>query len=133
MFKSTINANGTPINLSLLLSSVAKSDLHWEMHRAQLHALDLLTYMQKTELELEAKENTLSVKVPVPEHLSHTLMGMEIVTHEYYPRSLIRLMHGDREVARIEHLGVPAAMGYSGPDYEADQKSEAKKFQDLTY
>lgn len=130
---TVISANGCSVNFSLFLAVLAKSDLHWEMHRAQLHALDLLTYMNSDSTVVVKSKNPLNIEMPVLKNLTHTLMGIDIRVNNKYPRSLIRLMWGDREIARLESLSVPCTMDYNGPDFEADRKSEIEKFRKLTY
>lgn len=129
--KTTINSNGCSINLALLLAALAKAELHWEMSRAQLFALDLMAGASgsitiTSEVSAEMPKEFIS---PCP---VHTLLGIDVKVNNDYPETLIRLMWGDREISRIEALAVPAAMS-RGMDWDTHQASEKAKFQKLTY
>ena len=132
MFNTTINSNGCAVTPALILATLVKSDLHWEMHHAQMLSLEIQRFNAVYEIKGEVPEG-MEQELMGRTHTNVTLMGLPvIIDNEHYPKSLIRLMWGDREVARIEALAVPSA--FPGlPDFDLEQKSEREKFLKLTY
>jgi hypothetical protein len=128
-----INANGGAITHALVLAALAKSNLHWEMHHAMVYALECMVFMaEPTVLETVTTEDMARELLSRPQ-TNITLMGLPvIIDNERYPKGLVRLMSGDRELTRIEALAVPSAFcNYS--DWAAEVLSEREKFENLTY
>ena len=126
-----INANGGAITHALVLAALAKSNLHWEMHHAMVYALECMVFMEEpvtlvSEIAGEAKE-----LFSRPQTV--TLLGLPVVIDNVrYPKGLIRLMSGDKELTRIENLAIPSVFCNYG-DWAAEEKSEREKFQNLTF
>ena len=126
-----INANGGAITHALVLAALAKSNLHWEMHPAMVYALECMVFMEEpvtlvSEIAGEAKE-----LFSRPQTV--TLLGLPVVIDNVrYPKGLIRLMSGDKELTRIEALAIPSVFCNYG-DWAAEEKSEREKFQNLTF
>ena len=131
---NTLNAYGMAIYPAMLLALFSKSELHWEMHSAQLFSLEIaaLQCVPTTVVMSEEKKSTDIELLPL-HTTAVTLLGFPVkIDNDKYPKNLVRLMWGDREVGRIEGLAVPAA--YPGlPDFDLEQKVEKEKFQKLTY
>jgi hypothetical protein len=127
MLSKTINANQTAITESLVLASLATTDLHWEMHAAQVYSLQIQSFTAYETLEAEAKDLEL-----FKHETKLTLLGLPVVVDsEKYPKGLIRLMLGKVELARIECLAIPSAF-VSDEDYtEEGRKKESDKFYNL--
>jgi hypothetical protein len=128
-----INANGGAITHALVLAALAKSNLHWEMHHAMVYALECMVFMaEPTVLETVTTEDMTRELLSRPQ-TNITLMGLPvIIDNERYPKGLVRLMSGDRELMRIEALAVPNAFcNYS--DWAAEELSEREKFEKLTF
>jgi hypothetical protein len=128
-----INANNGVISHTLVLAALAKSNLHWEMHHAQVYALEVLTFnAPPMTIESEVTEEVAKELFSRPQ-TNITLMGLPvIIDNERYPKGLVRLMSGDRELMRIEALAVPSAFcNYS--DWAAEELSEREKFEKLTF
>jgi hypothetical protein len=119
-----------PGNIDLLLM---RSGLQWEMHPAQVFALELRAIEMGTQVYIEYDEtkpfdieDTKELFKPTP----HTLMGIPVVLKQNYPMSLIRLMYEGREISRIENAAIP--YGWADlANYDEWQKSEVEKFQKI--
>ena len=127
--ESIINACSASISPAILLAVLAKSNLHWEMHQAQVYALESLSFSGPVEV-VESEET----KEIFLHQTNITLLGIPVkVDNENYPKGLIRLMSGDKEIARVEMLGVPGVF-FSEDDFtEEGMKREREKFAKLTY
>jgi hypothetical protein len=127
-----INANSAPVTPALIMVALLKSDLHWEMHMAQLYSLETQALAFTTEpivLESEVKEVPQDVFNNIRTEV--TLLGLPVrIDNEVYPKGLIRLMHGNKELYRIECLAIPTGFGNYN-DWEAELKSERDKFAKL--
>jgi hypothetical protein len=63
-----------------------------------------------------------------------TLMGLPvIIDNARYPKSLVRLMSGDKELSRIEALAIPCGFMDDDDYTEEGQQREREKFRKLTY
>ena len=126
-----INANNMALTYALVLAVLAKSDLHWEMHQAQVFALEIQVLTEPTStVETEVTEEMSRELLSRPQ-TNITLMGLPvIIDNERYPKGLVRLMSGDTELARIECLAIPNAFAEYGED---ETERERMKFAMLTY
>jgi len=121
-----INASSGPINYAIIMAALLKSGFHWEMHSAQLMSLECLAFKSITTVTSEVTADTKEIFVHTTKN---TLMGLPItIDDEKYPKSLIRLMHEEREVCRIEYLAIPWAYCY-----DEDPEAERRKFEGLSY
>jgi hypothetical protein len=117
-----INANSASITRALVLAVLAKSNLHWEMHHAQVYAQEMQAFKEVTSVVSTEADMEL---MDMPQ-TNITLMGLPvIIDNERYPKGLVRLMSGDTELARIECLAVPNAFAEYG---DAEVERERKKF-----
>ncbi len=126
--RNIINANGAVITRAIVLATLAKSNLHWEMHHAQVYALEVQAFKEVTSV-VSAEADMELMDMP---QTNVTLMGLPvIIDNERYPKGLVRLMSGDTELARIECLAIPGVFceGYN----EEEAERERRKFEKLTY
>ena len=126
--RNIINANGAVITRAIVLAALAKSNLHWEMHHAQVYALEVQAFKEVTSV-VSAEADMELMDMP---QTNVTLMGLPvIIDNERYPKGLVRLMSGDTELARIECLAVPGVFceGYT----EEEAERERRKFAMLTH
>ncbi len=104
-----IHCNDAAINRSTVLAALAQSNLHWEMHQAQVYALECQVLQEGftegfTELTGEISED-LSREIFSRPKTQVTLMGLPVfIDNANYPKSLVRLMSGDKELSRLECL-----------------------------
>ena len=131
--RNIINAKNGAITRAIVLATLAKSNLHWEMHHAQVYALECQVVFngEPSVLVGEAPEEMVRELLSRPQ-TNVTLMGLPvIIDNERYPKGLVRLMSGDTELARIECLAIPGAFceGYT----EEETERERRKFAMLTY
>lgn len=93
--KNIINANAMALTPQLPLALLERTNLHWEMHRAQVFALEVCDFStgSLTTANKEASKEFLKVQ--------YTMGGLPITVREDYPKSLLRLMQGDTELGRI--------------------------------
>src|ERR1035437_2101262 len=128
---NVLNTCGASITHAVVLAALAKSNLHWEMHQAQVFALECLTFSTPpTVVESECNEDTARELLSRP-LTNITLMGLPvIIDNERYPKSLVRLMSGDTELSLLECLAVPNAFAEYG---EEETERERRKFAKLTY
>ena len=111
--RNIINANGTSITRAVVLAVLAKSNLHWEMHRAQVYALEVQAFKEVTSVVSTEADMEL---MDMPQ-TNVTLMGLPvIIDNERYPKGLVRLMSGEIELARIERLAVPSIFAKYGEE-----------------
>ena len=118
-----IHANNMAITRAIVLATLAKSNLHWEMHHAQVYALEVqaLTSVVSAEADMELMD--------MPQ-TNVTLMGLPvIIDNERYPKGLVRLMSGDTELARVELLAIPSVFMDAT---EEETERERRKFEKLT-
>jgi hypothetical protein len=132
--RNYINANGGAITHALVLAALAKSNLHWEMHHAMVYALECMVFMaEPTVLETVTTEDMTRELLSRPQ-TNITLMGLPvIIDNERYPKGLVRLMSGDRELMRIEALAIPCGFMDDDDYTEEGQQREREKFRKLTY
>ena len=130
--RNIINANGASITRAIVLAVLAKSNLHWEMHHAQVYALECQVFIESSEV-IAMVSDDLSREIMDRPQTNVTLMGLPvIIDNERYPKGLVRLMSGETELARIECLAVPMAFcDYA--DWTTEVLSEREKFEKLTY
>ena len=131
---SILNANHCAISHALVLAVLAKTNLHWEMHRAMVYALDCMTFIEPpATLMFEVTEPMLRELLSRPQ-TNITLMGLPvIIDNERYPKGLVRLMSGDVELSRIEALAIPSVFLRDDDYTEEGQQRECEKFRKLTY
>ena len=56
--RNIINANGAVITRAIVLAALAKSNLHWEMHHAQVYALECQVFIEPpTVVETEVTQD----------------------------------------------------------------------------
>ena len=128
---SIINANNGVISRELVLAILAKSNLHWEMHHAQVYALECQAFRSEATVLTEEITGDLAREIMDRPQMNVTLMGLPvIIDNGRYPKSLVRLMSGDTELARIECLAIPGAFAEYG---DAEVERERRKFAMLTY
>ena len=121
--RNIINANNGAITRAIVLAALAKSNLHWEMHHAQVYALECQVVFngEPSVLVGEAPEEMARELLSRPQ-TNITLMGLPvIIDNERYPKGLVRLMSGDTELARIECLAIPNAFAEYG-DAEVERE-----------
>ena len=124
---NTINCCGASITYATVLAALAKSNLHWEMHHAQVYALEVQAFKEVTSV-VPTEADTELMDMP---QTNVTLMGLPvIIDNERYPKRLVRLMSGETELARIEHLAVPSIFAEYG---EEEVERERRKFAMLTH
>lgn len=127
-----INMNGGAVTFAVLLRLFRAADLRWEMHPAQLFSIEVQSTF------LDGAATAVSAEVPEEEttellkrELKHTLMGIPVALRSDYPKGWIRLYSGNKLVAYMENLAVPAAyIGYS-VTWEAHVQSESAKAQKI--
>ena len=125
--RNIINANGAVITRAIVLAALAKSNLHWEMHHAQVYALEVQAFKEVTSV-VSAEADMELMDMP---QTNVTLMGLPvIIDNERYPKGLVRLMSGDTELARIELLAIPSEFIDAT---EEETERERRKFAMLTY
>ena len=125
--RNIINTNGASITRAIVLAVLAKSNLHWEMHHAQVYALEVQAFKEVTSVVSTEADMEL---MDMPQ-TNVTLMGLPvIIDNERYPKGLVRLMSGETELARIERLAVPSIFAEYG---EEEVERERRKFEKLTY
>ena len=125
--RNIINANGAVITRAIVLATLAKSNLHWEMHHAQVYALECQVVFTWAAFGSRTERHP---KRRIRELLSRpqtnvTLMGLPvIIDNERYPKGLVRLMSGDTELSRIECLAVPGVFceGYTEEEAERERQ-----------
>jgi hypothetical protein len=123
-----VNASGAPVTPSMLTLVTIRSGLQWEMHPAQLFSIELGSISDVTIVKKEITEEEFkAIKFP---ETKHTLMGIPVVMKAEYPKTLVRLMYGDKEVTRIENLAVPS--GFSSFNHE-EQECERRKMETIGY
>ena len=129
---NTINANNMAITRAIVLATLAKSNLHWEMHHAQVYALECQVVFngEPSVLVGEAPEEMARELLSRPQ-TNITLIGLPvIIDNERYPKGLVRLMSGDTELARVELLAIPSVFMDAT---EEETERERKKFEKFTY
>ena len=128
--RNIINANGAVITRAIVLAALAKSNLHWEMHHAQVYALECQVFIEPpTVVETEVTEDMVKELLSTPQ-TNVTLMGLPvIIDNERYPKGLVRLMSGDTELARVELLAIPSVFMDAT---EEETERERRKFEKLT-
>ena len=125
-----IHANNMEITRAIVLAALAKSNLHWEMHHAQVYALECQVFIESSEV-IAMVSDDLSREIMDRPQTNVTLMGLPvIIDNERCPKGLVRLMSGDTELARIENLAIPNAFAEYG---DAEVERERRKFAKLTY
>lgn len=131
--KNVINMCSAIVTPAVVLATLLQSGLCWEMHYAQVFALEMSALMSTTVLETEITYEQAKELMPHVQP-SVTLMGIPVkIDNERYPKSLIRLMRGDVELSRIENLAVLGAVMGDSYYTEEDMKRERDKFVNLTY
>ena len=87
---------------------------------------------------LDREISTVSAEVPEEEttellkrELKHTLMGIPVALRSDYPKGWIRLYSGNKLVAYIENLAIPAAYCSYPETWEAHVQSESAKAQKI--
>lgn len=100
-----LNACNSAISESLLVGLLSKSGLSWNMHKAQLYALQVMLgdgINAQSEVSGDVEE-----LVPKPHGL--TLFGIPIVIDKKQAPSVILLADDSgREISRIDGLAIPA-------------------------
>jgi len=126
------NNASAPINTGVILSSLMLSGLHWEMHPAQLFSVEIMALNfvddgplseTKDNAELLPHVNTKVTLMGLPD-TKVTLMGLPVEIKQNFPMSIIRLMHMEKEIGRIECLAVPMA-------FPVCEDAERKRFEEL--
>ena len=129
-----INVNGGAITHALVLAALAKSDLHWEMHHAMLYALECMAFVEEPTVLKAVTTKDMTRELLSRPQTSITLMGLPVVIdNERYPKGLIRLMSGDKELSRIEALAIPCGFMDDDDYTEEGMQREREKFEKLTY
>ena len=130
--RNVLNVCGAAINHATVLAALAKSNLHWEMHQAQVYSLEMAMFIESSEVTAVVSEDMTRELLSRPQ-TNITLMGLPvIIDNERYPKGLVRLMSGDTELSRIEALAIPSVF-MNGIDWDLDQRIEREKFCKLTY
>lgn len=129
-----LNMCGGSVTPAVVLAALLKSGLCWEMHYAQVFALESLmfdftkTAVLETEVPEEMSKELFKHKTDV------TLMGLPVkIDNERYPKHLIRLMLDGKELSRIEGLGIPGGFMDESDFTEEGTQREREKFAKLTY
>ena len=131
---SIINMCGASINRASVLGALAKSNLHWEMHHAQVYALEIMGLQFVGEALVDENPDEMTRELLSRPQTNITLMGLPVVIdNARYPKGLVRLMSGDVELSRIECLAVPNAFGDESDYTEEGLERERQKFAKLTY
>ena len=129
-----INMCSASISRASVLAALAKSNLHWEMHQAQVFALEMTLFTEPpTVVETVVTEGMTRELLSRPQ-TNITLMGLPVVIdNARYPKGLVRLMSGDVELSRIECLAIPMAFMDENDYTEEGRERERQKFAKLTY
>jgi hypothetical protein len=129
-----ISANGCAITHALVLAVLAKSNLHWEMHHAMLYALECMAFVEEPTVLKTVTTKDMTRELLSRPQTQVTLMGLPVVIdNERYPKGLIRLMSGDKELSRIEALAIPDGFMDDDDYTEEGMQRERRKFEKLTY
>ena len=100
--RNVLNVCGAAINHATVLAALAKSNLHWEMHQAQVYSLEMAMFIESSEVTAVVSEDMTRELLSRPQ-TNITLMGLPvIIDNERYPKGLVRLMSGDTELAHRE-------------------------------
>jgi hypothetical protein len=88
---------------AVVLAALAKSNLHWEMHRAQVYAMECIELRFVGEVLVDENPDEMTRELLSRPQTNITLMGLPvIIDNERYPKGLVRLMSGDTELAHRE-------------------------------
>jgi len=117
------------VTKAAILSVLLNVNIHWQMHPAQLFSLEIQTVdWSQSPVTVEqciADEEDKLVCEIIPA-TKYTLCGLPIEINEGVPESWIRLMQGNKEIARIDSLAVPCA--FSGwKDFDSHNRIEQEK------
>ncbi len=130
--KNILNMCGAIITPAVVLAALLKSGLRWEMHQAQVFSVERSS-LDSTVLEIDIASEQAKELMPHVQP-SVTLMGIPVkIDNANYPKGLIRLMHGDVELSRIENLAIPGGFVDEEEYTEEGRKREQDKFVNLTY
>jgi hypothetical protein len=128
-----INMCGANITHAVVLAALAKTNLHWEMHHAQVYALEVQALTTVTTFTDRVPDEIMR-EIMDRTQTNITLMGLPvIIDNKTYPKGLVRLMSGDVELSRIECLSIPNAFGDDDDYTDVGRKREGEKFAKLTY
>ena len=84
--RNIINANNGALTRAIVLAVLAKSNLHWEMHHAQVYALEVQAFKEVTSV-VSAEADMELMDMP---QTNITLMGLPvIIDNERYPNCLL--------------------------------------------
>jgi hypothetical protein len=127
-----INMCGSAVTFAALLRLFRAAGLRWEMHPAQLFSVEMQSSF------LDSTATAVSTVVPEEEAtellkvgLKHTLMGIPVALRPDYPERWIRLYSGNKLVAYMESLAIPAEFGSYPEALEAHEQSEDAKAQKI--
>ena len=126
--KFYLNASGASVTHHILFLILLRSGISWEMHPAQLFAIEKQAMNFTMNSPVEVAESTVTAHKEIGPECKYTLCGLPIKLRQDYPMSLIRLMLNDKELTRIEALGIPLLFCNG-----ADLQNEREKFQKIVF
>jgi len=104
-----LNMTAGAINYAAIWATLAQCGLKWEMHPAQVFSLQVQHEIQNpVVLEQIIKEEDDKLMCEMIPATKLTVCGIPVYVREDMPRGWIRLMHGNKEIARIENIAVPS-------------------------
>jgi hypothetical protein len=128
-----INMCGSTVTFAALLRLFRVANLRWEMHPAQFFSIERMqsALLDRTVIEVSTVVPEEEATKLLKRGLKRTLMGIPVALRPDYPERWIRLYSGNKLVAYMENLAIPAAFGSYSETWEAHQQSESTKAQKI--
>lgn len=126
-----INMCGSTVTFAALLRLFRVAGLRWEMHPAQFFSIESIQsiLLDRTVVSTVVPEE--EVTELLKRGLKRTLMGIPVALRPDYPERWIRLYSGNKLVAYMESLAIPAVFGSYPEAWEAHEQSENAKAQKI--
>ena len=127
----SLNMCGAAVNFAVLLRMFRAAELRWEMHPAQLFSIEAQSNWLENATEVSTEVKLEDVPKELLKATKYTILGVPVTIREDYPEGWIRLYSGNKLVAYMENLAIPAAYGSYPETWEEHVQRENDKAQKI--